>query len=105
MANSGFNPRARWDRHIPETEESEAHNPRNLNERIDCLAWFRSGKIQPCSFVWNNKEYKIKKVNYNWQERRGQELISYFSVNTGGDLYQISFNNATYSWRLDKIIE
>ncbi len=99
---SGFNPKARWDRHIPETDETL--QAQGLNERIEALAWFKNGKIYPRVFIWNNKKYKIKKVNYNWQERLGQEIISYFSVNTGFDLYQISFNNTTYAWKLNKII-
>lgn len=103
MEHSGFNPKARWDRHIPET--SQAYDSQDLNERIDVLAWFKHAKIYPRIFVWKGKIYKIKKITYNWQERHGQEIISYFSVNTGFDLYQISFNNTFLGWRLDKIIE
>lgn len=103
MSQSGFNPKARWDRHIPETTADR--NPQELNERIAVLVWFRNGKIQPQMFVWNNKEYKIKDTHYTWQERRGQETINYFSVDTGTDLYQISFSNLSLSWQIDKIIE
>jgi len=31
-------------------------------------------------------------------------LVSYFSVACGEDLYQVSFNNTSFGWRLDKII-
>jgi hypothetical protein len=103
MKQSGFNPHARWDRHTPQTEE--APNPEELNEKIEVLAWFRKGKLEPQLFIWNNKEYKIKKVTYNWQERRGRETISFFSVDTGNDIYQISFNNTSLTWQIDKIIE
>ena len=102
MKPSGFNPKARWDRQIP--AESGHSNPDSLNERIQVSAFFKGAKIYPRLFVWNNKKYKVKVINYNWQERHGSETINYFSVNTGSDLYQISFNNATYSWKLDKII-
>jgi len=102
MANAGFNPHARWDRHIPQTND---YQPEELNERIQVLAWFRNGKILPRQFIWNNKKYKIKEVTYNWQERQGRETISYFSVSTETDLYQISFNNTTYGWRINRIIE
>ena len=100
----GFNPKARWDRHIPETE-NDSHLSEELNERIEVLAWFQKGKIHPRLFLWNNKKYRIRNITYSWQERRGRELISLFSVSTGFDLYQISFNNTSYSWQLDKIIE
>jgi hypothetical protein len=102
MKHSGFNPKARWDRNIPET--AEAHNPTELNERIEVLAYFKHAKIHPRLFFWKGKRYRIKNINYNWQERSGAEIINYFSVDTGTDLYQISFNNTSYSWRIDKII-
>jgi hypothetical protein len=102
MTQSGFNPHARWDRHVPETEE---YHPDELNEKIQVSAWFRNGKILPRQFIWNNKRYKIKEITYNWQERQGREVISYFSVSTGSDLYQISFNNTTLGWRINRIIE
>ena len=101
MTQSGFNPHARWDRNIPETEDDY---PDQLNERIQVLAWFRNGKVTPRIFVWNNKKYEIKEVTYNWQERQGQEVINCFSVSTGDDLYQISFNNTTLGWRINRVI-
>ncbi|MCX5701873.1 MAG: hypothetical protein NTW64_02690 [Candidatus Omnitrophica bacterium] len=102
MKQSGFNPKARWDRHIPERPQ---YNSESLNERIDVLAFFNASKIYPRIFIWNNKKYKIKTITYTWQERKGQKLINFFSVNTGSDLYQISFNNTTFGWKIDKIIE
>ena len=102
MSQSGFNPKARWDRHIPVTGDFV---PESIKGRIEVLTWFKGGKIYPRVFIWNNKAYKIKQITYNWQERQGQETLSCFSVNTGLDLYQISFNNTTLSWHLDKIIE
>lgn len=102
MVQSGFNPKARWDRHIPETED---YHLNELNERIQVLAWFRNGKIMPRVFVWRDKKYKIKQITYNWQERQGREIISYFSVDTDADLYQISFNNTSLSWRINRKIE
>ena len=104
MKQSGFNPQARWDRHIPETSDGSEH-PAQFPQRIEVLAWFRNAKITPRLFIWNNKTYKIRNVTYRWQERRGQELINFFSVSTGADLYQISFSAIVYSWRLEKIIE
>ena len=102
MRPAGFNPKARWDRRIPAETNSQDHQA--INEKIEVLAWFKNAKAYPRRFIWNHKGYKIKNIAYNWQERRGSELISYFSVDTGSDLYQISFNNTTYGWRIDKMI-
>lgn len=103
MKQSGFSPKARWDRHIP--QEDSGYDPAVLKESIQVLAFFGGAKIYPRMFIWNNKKYKIKRVTYHWQERCGQELISYFTVDTGLDLYQISFNNNSFGWRMDKRME
>ncbi len=102
MRQNSFNPKARWDRFEP---ENTAFNPEALDERIDVLALFRHARITPKSFTWNNKEYIIEKITYNWQERLGQALISYFSVSSSGQMYQISFNNSTFRWQIDKLIQ
>ncbi|MFH1507167.1 MAG: hypothetical protein ABIG46_01890 [Candidatus Omnitrophota bacterium] len=102
MTHSGFNPKARWDRHIPETDD---HQPDELNERIQVLAWFKNSKLIPRYFVWNNQKYRIREVTYNWQEKQGSQVINCFSVSTGTNLYQISFNNITLGWRINRIIE
>lgn len=101
---SSFNPHSRWDRHIPQTGQ-ETINTDELDERIEVLALFKNGAIYPRSFLWKNKKYSVEKITYNWQERSGKERISYFSVSTGADLYQISFNNTSYAWRMNKIIK
>ncbi len=102
MRQGDFSPKARWDRHIPESNHDD---PELLNEKIQVLAFFSGSKIYPRMFIWNDKIYKVKNITYNWQERQGRETINYFSVNTGFDLYQISFNNTSYCWKIDKIIE
>ena len=104
MRPSGFSPKARWDRHIPQTQD-QPFDPHQLNERIEVMAYFKAGKIYPRLFIWNNKKYKIRQITYNWQERQGEEVINYFSVNTGADLYHISFNNNSNGWRIDNIID
>ena len=103
MSHTGFSPKARWDTHIPENGNS--YNPCEINERIKVLAWFQNGKIIPRMFTWNNTNFKIKEITYNWQERQGREVINYFSVNTGLDIYQIAFNNTTYGWRINRKID
>lgn len=102
MNQNSFSPKARWDRFEP---GKAGFNPEALDERIEVLANFKNAKIFPKSFVWHDKEYKIEQITYNWQERIGQALINYFSVNCAGQLYQISFNNLTFRWQIDKIIQ
>jgi hypothetical protein len=98
MSSTGFNPKARWDRRIPGTKE-----PLDTN-RIEVLACFKQGKIYPRKFIWNNKEYNIENITYHWQERQGQEVLNFFSVCSSGQLYQISFSNASYCWSLNQLL-
>lgn len=100
MHQNSFNPKARWDRFEPPA----AVNPELLNEPIEALVYFKHAKIFPRSFTWNNRQYQIETITYNWQERLGQSLVSYFSVLCAGQLYQISFNNSTFRWQIDKIL-
>ncbi len=101
MNQNSFSPKARWDRFEP---EKLGFDPEALNEKIEVLAYFKHAKIFPKSFLWHDKEYQIESVTYNWQERLGQALINYFSVKSSGQMYQISFNNTTFRWQIDKII-
>jgi hypothetical protein len=93
-----FNHKARWDRELPQNENDL------LDEIISVYAFFDKGKIAPKHFIWKNNTHEIKQTTYFWQERQGKELISFFSVDTGSDIYQLSFNNTTFGWRLDKLI-
>ena len=102
MNQNSFNPKARWDRFEP---EKCGFNPDALDERIDVLAYFKQARIFPKSFTWKDKEYAIETITYNWQERLGQALINYFSVSCSGQIYQISFNNSTFRWQIDKLIQ
>lgn len=102
---SGFNPKARWDIHIPEGSTDECPEPENLIcENITALVLFKGGKAYPKKFSWKGKIYSIDNITYQWQERRGQETISYFSVQSGNNLYQLSFNNTSLGWKIDRII-
>jgi len=102
MHQNSFNPKARWDRFEP---EQAGFDPEILNERIEVLALFKNSRIYPKSFTWNNKEYQIDSITYNWQQHLGQALVSYFSVLCSGQIYQISFNNTTFRWQIDKLIQ
>ncbi len=102
MNQNSFSPKARWDRFEP---DKTGFNPDSLNERIEVLANFKHARIFPKSFLWHDKEYVIETITYNWQERIGQALINYFSVLCAGSMYQISFDNSTFRWQIDKLIQ
>ncbi|MDD5116621.1 MAG: DUF6504 family protein [Candidatus Omnitrophica bacterium] len=102
MNQNSFNPKARWDRFEP---DKTGFDPAMLNERIEVMVLFRNSGIFPRSFNWRGRQYRVETVIYSWQERVGQALISYFSVLSSSQLYQISFNNSTFRWQVDKLIQ
>jgi len=102
MNQNSFNPKARWDKFQP---DKTGFNPDALNEPIEVMACFKQSRISPQSFKWGNKEYLVEKITYHWQEHLGQALVSYFSVLCAGQIYQISFNNSTFRWQIDKLIQ
>lgn len=106
MRPNNFNPRARWDNNIPNSEKYHSEeNPEILNKVISVTALFKEGRIYPLSFILDDKEYPIAQITYNWQERRGREIINHFSVLCAENIYHLTFNNTSFGWRLIRIID
>jgi len=90
-----FSNDSRWDRHLPHQSHQE--------QRIDVGAVFRNGQIFPKCFIWKNRKYRIHEITYHWKEKRGSEVLYYFSVTDSTNLYQIFLNNRYMEWRLSKV--
>ena len=90
-----FSKDSRWDRHTP--DQSQQRDP------IDVAAVFEKGKAFPRTFVWQNRKYQIKEVTYHWVENRGGEILHFYTVTDGSNLYQIYLNTKHLYWRLDKV--
>jgi hypothetical protein len=73
----------------------------HIDESIRVGAIFGSGKkIKPVWFIWNGKQYRIRKVTYSWMSREGRAVVYNFSVTDGNGLFEICYNAETLSWRL-----
>ena len=68
-------------------------------------AVFKGASIVPKWFIWDDRKYTVKEVNYVWLDRRGQEKIYCFAVSDGTNNYKLSFNAEKAVWQLDKISE
>ena len=95
-----FNPQARWDRNLPQ----EDNQKELLDESIAVNCLFANGRVMPRYFIWRDRLYRVKKINFFWQERQGRVVLNYFSLGTNSGIYQISFSNDTLSWKMNKII-
>lgn len=73
-----------------------------INELIEVGAVFGKNKVNPKWFVWKTRKYAIKETTFTWQDRQGEANMMFFSVTSGATLFEISFNQKTLAWRLEK---
>ncbi|MCX5781328.1 MAG: hypothetical protein NT145_01280 [Elusimicrobia bacterium] len=73
-----------------------------INEIIDVGAVFSKKHIKPKWFIWQKRKYLITETTYTWDEDVGSERIIHFSVTDGSTLFEISLNQKTFEWRLEK---
>ncbi|OGC34054.1 hypothetical protein A2311_03950 [candidate division WOR-1 bacterium RIFOXYB2_FULL_48_7] len=76
---------------------------KEVNAIIKVGAVFRGSNIQPQWFIWENRKYQIKEINYTWRDRRGAEELFCFAVTDDINNYEISFNAKRVNWLLDKV--
>jgi hypothetical protein len=77
--------------------------PTNIDKIIRVGAVFQGGRILPRWFLYDNKKYEIKEVNYQWEDFEGTEKLMFFSVSDGTNSYEISLNLKRLIWKLNKI--
>ncbi len=90
-----FTPDSRWDRHLPHQSHQE--------DPIEVGVIFKKGKLIPQWFIWHDRRCAITEITYQWQDQRGGELLHFFSVSDGVNIYQIYLNNKYLHWRLTKV--
>ncbi len=75
----------------------------HIAEPVQVGVVFRDNTVSPKWFVWNNIKYPVREVTYTWHVRRGEALLLYFSVTDGTNLYELSFNQKSLKWYLNKV--
>lgn len=63
-------------------------------------AVFERGRIRPVWFVTGSEKRDIQKVTYRWKERVGQTTLLHFTVDIGGDIYELICRSDTLEWFL-----
>lgn len=74
-----------------------------LDEKIDCLVEFSGGKVLPNSFRWQDKTYKIEKINLVHSERVGNDKVYYFSVSDDVNFFRLAFFTHDLTWRIQEL--
>ncbi|MFA4858344.1 MAG: hypothetical protein WC901_05280 [Candidatus Margulisiibacteriota bacterium] len=71
--------------------------------KIKVAAIFDKGQILPRWFVWEGRKYDVQSINYIWDDRNGEEKITYFAVSCGGNCYELAYHTGQMVWRLGKV--
>ena len=75
----------------------------NIDKIIKVGAVFQGGRIVPRWFLYDNKKYEVREVNYQWEDFEGTEKLMFFSVSDEANSYEMSFNLKRLIWKLNKI--
>jgi len=74
-----------------------------IGDDIEVEVRFSRGKVRPFRFLWRGQPHAVREVTYQWQDRAGRALLTYFSVTDGVNLFEICFNSETLRWKLTKV--
>jgi hypothetical protein len=73
-----------------------------INEKIKVGAVFGKGGVEPKWFKWQGRRIEIKETTYNWKTLDGAAEVLHFSAMSEGGSYELSFNQKTLVWVLEK---
>jgi hypothetical protein len=76
----------------------------DVYDPVEVISLFRHGKIQPLRFRWNERVYKVSKINGGWVSDEGISRIYHFSVlSEGPDCFELTFDSRNMSWELTRV--
>lgn len=76
----------------------------DIHESIEVIAVFQSGKLNPLRFKWNERVYKIAKVNGGWVSDEGINRYYHYSVTVNGpDCFELCFDSRNMNWELARV--
>ncbi len=76
----------------------------DVYDNVEVITLFQHGKVQPLRFKWNERVYKIMKINGGWVSDEGINRIYHFSVmSEGPDCYELTFDSRNMTWELTRV--
>ncbi|MHB8122427.1 MAG: hypothetical protein ACYDG4_09765 [Desulfuromonadaceae bacterium] len=77
---------------------------RILSPEIRVAVVFGPGmKIKPVWFDLNRKQHTILQITNSWRDKKGETAFIHFLVTDESALYELVYNMADTSWRLEQI--
>ena len=74
-----------------------------IGEKISVVGIYTSSTFQVKKFQWQQREFRVEKVNEVHDFRDGMMRKRRFSLLTDGNVYLIEFNRDTEVWTLEQI--
>jgi hypothetical protein len=71
-----------------------------FDQPIDVLCAYVNGKSLPMYFRWNQRRYRIDKINLVHSVRRGSDKMYFYSVSQANNYYKLCFDTEKNAWRL-----
>ena len=76
----------------------------NLNERIKVRADFEGGTTRPILFKRGVRVFRVERLAATWEDRDGGAKVCYFSVESEGAVYQLSWRVQDNLWYVDAVM-
>lgn len=79
-----------------------------LDEPVSVIWYYNATKrhVQPFSLSWNNLDYRLGKVDFHHQTRRGTTLLHHFSLaDAKGQVYfKLQLDTDTLFWTIEEFM-
>jgi len=79
-------------------------NVEKIDTPIRVLADCSSGAVTPLRILWNNRTYRVDRVNGRWSDHSGDGPVLNFSVQVGNETFMVHFDLLDVQWWLDQIV-
>ena len=76
----------------------------HLNERIKVRADFEAGQARPILFKRGDRIFRVERLAASWEDRDGGARVLYFSVESEGAVYQLSWRVQDNLWYVDAVM-
>lgn len=76
----------------------------HLNECIKVRADFEGGCARPILFKRASRVFRVERLAASWEDRDGGAKVCYYSVESEGAIYQLSWRVQDNLWYVDAVM-
>ena len=73
-----------------------------IGEQVKVGAVFAGAAVRPRWFDHHRRRHEVREITYQWRSRAGDAVLLHFAVSDGTNLFELSFNQQSLEWRLEK---